>query len=166
LATRPVLARDDAELLERLGTRARWAALASLGAVAGLSVVRFNSLLLFADPSVLVALAITVVLAAIPFFGVGLVVAMALASGERSSRVYAADLLGAGLGAALSPFFLDRIGAPRTLLFAIALVAVASVLFEGTSTRGVSRWSMGVLTITLLVALVYRNDDPWVRPAA
>jgi len=67
-------------------------------------------------------------LLALPFVAVGLVVSLILASRpEHSGRLYAADLVGGGLGCTLSIFLLEAFDPPRVVLLAGAALAAAAL---------------------------------------
>ena len=151
---------------KRLSRRVRWVALASFAAFACSTTVRFDALELFRDPSVGVGLALLILLTAIPFFGAGLVVATALASyPKRTGSIYAADLLGAGCGAAIALPALSWLGAPGLIFVSTVVMAVAGVLFA--LPLGRSEIVKGVFIVVLLstFAGLLHDDEPWAFPA-
>ena len=149
-----------------LARRARRAALGSSAAYLIAAVIRCDALEFFRDPSVAVSLACLVVLSALPFFGAGMVIATALGGHRgRAGAVYAADLLGAGLGAVLALPALGWLGAPR-LVFAAAVAMGAASLLVASRAGGRQLWRSALAVAALLAPLVLAgNDDAWVRPA-
>ena len=66
------------------------------------------------------------VLIALPFVAVGFVVSLILSARiEAANRLYAADLIGAGLGCSLSIALLQLLDPPRVVLLSGALLAVS-----------------------------------------
>ena len=157
---------DDGGLHVALARRARNGALLSLGSLMAIAIIRFNSLHLFSDPSVVVGLGMTIVAAAVPFVAVGVIVGTALTAKETlPNRVYAAGLLGASMGAFAIGTALDGLGAPLSLIAACLLLALASCLFAvGHSAVQLRR---GGLVVLLLLASMwgYGDDDHWLTPA-
>jgi len=75
--------------------------------------------------------------AALPFFGGGLVVTLAISRlASRINAVYAADLIGAAAGCLILIPLLDRLGAPGVVLSAAALPLIAAILFAPAASRG------------------------------
>ena len=107
----------EAEDLEGLlGRRSFFASLAMFAAILALSTIRPNPLQLFRDPSVAVSFVLIISLAAVPFFGAGLVIGTALwVYPRRAGGLYGADLLGAACGALLVVAALASVPAPRLL---------------------------------------------------
>lgn len=84
----------------------------------------------------------------IPFLLGGATIALAVSRfNQLAGRVYAYDLVGAGLGCLLSILLLTRLGAASAVLFVGLLAAVASFLFtlEGTTRRWVAVSGVGLL---------------------
>lgn len=160
------LLQGDGGLHVALARRARNGALASLGSLLTISLVRFNSLHLFSDPSVFLGLAVVIVAASVPFIGVGVIIGTALAADETPpNRVYAADLLGAAAAAIAVGTSLNVLGAPLSLIGACLLLALAACLFAvGHSVRELKR-GVAVATLLVLSMLGYSNDDHWLLPA-
>ena len=76
-------------------------------------------------------------LAALPFFGGGLVVTLAISRlSSRINAVYAADLTGAAIGCLILIPLLDRLGAPGVVLGAATLPLIAATLFAPANSRG------------------------------
>lgn len=151
----------------RLARRARLAALASGAAYLASTVVRCDALELFRDPSVAVGLLFLIVLSAIPFFGAGAVIASALATHrDRAGAVYAADLIGAGLGAILALPALGWLGAPRLIFAAAFAMAVAALVLALRLGRAELARALATLGLLALPLALFGEDDPWVRPAA
>ena len=160
-----VLEKDGA-LDEALARRAMIAAIATLLGVAVLATVRTNALALFRDPSVLVALTVVIALAAVPFFGTGVIIGTALSVYRgRAGSVYAADLLGAGAGAAVTAAVLHGFAAPRLLFACAAVLALASLSFAIRASRRQKVKSAVTLAALVSVVALYGTDEMWVRPA-
>lgn len=94
------------------------------------------------------------VLLAIPFFiaatGIGRTL---IVFGERLSRVYAADLAGAGAGAVLAVAFLSWFPAERTLDALGAMAALAGAIAANRARRG-TRWTLLAPVAGILFLLV------------
>jgi hypothetical protein len=95
-------------------------------------------------------LVLFIVLLAAPFFVYGVVLATSFASfAERAHRIYAADLLGAGIGACLIMPLLDRVRPEYALLLVSAPLMLAALL----AWRAAVGWIFGA-TAVVVVALV------------
>ncbi|GAB4346706.1 MAG: hypothetical protein Kow0099_28200 [Candidatus Abyssubacteria bacterium] len=67
--------------------------------------------------------------AAVPFFFAGTVVGLIITfNAERVNTVYFSDLLGAGLGCLLCPFFLWKYGAGGSFVFLTLLALAGAVI--------------------------------------
>lgn len=101
-------------------------AIAGIGAVLGLSYIAFDPGAVFTDPGrQLVSLVILTLVVFVPFLGAGLVIGGIIARhASDAGRVYAFDLVGAGLGCAATPALLEWLGAP-------ALAGLLSILLGG-----------------------------------
>ena len=156
----------DGSLDATLARRARWAAFAVFFSVAGAAAVRCNSLQVMGDPSSVAGLALITILTTLPFFGVGMVIATALAGVEKGAGpVYAADLVGAGIGAAAVIPLIPILGGPG-LVFASALaVAFAAFLFSLRAGVGEMIWSLVVLVVLGAAFYFVGDDERWVTPA-
>jgi SAM-dependent methyltransferase len=149
-----------------LARRARYAALFTLCAILVAAVIRCNTLDLLRDPSVAVGLLCLIVVCALPFFGAGLVIATALSGvKERAGAVYAADLLGAATGAAVTLPLLERLGAVGVIFGAAVLCAVSALLFSLGGPRRELLRSGGVLAAALVAALALGSSEAWINPA-
>lgn len=158
---------EPAELERVLARRARFAALATLAALLVLTTIRTNALALFRDPSVAVAFVLIISLAAVPFFGAGLVIGTALgAYPKRAGGIYGADLLGAAAGALIVAVFLGGVAAPRLLFGTAGVTAIAALLFGWRHPLRDQKWTLAALAGISLLTLVYGRDEMWVRPAA
>lgn len=149
-----------------LSRRVRWVAVTSFVAFACSTTIRFDALELFRDPSIAAGLALLIVLTAIPFFGAGLIVATALTSyPKRTGSIYAADLLGAGFGAAIALPALSWIGAPGLIFVSTVGMAIAAILFA--LPLGRAEIAKGVFVVLLLAAGagLLHDDEPWAFPA-
>jgi hypothetical protein len=73
---------------------------------------------------------LTCAIVAIPFILAGIVVCLALTRfPDRVNRLYAADLIGAGLGCVLLALLLSRIDGPSVLMVVAAIAAVGALVF-------------------------------------
>src|SRR5262249_35401383 len=97
------------------------------------------------------------VLAALPSLAAGVVIALTITGYTRwIGRVYAADLVGAGLGALLVVPLLSIVDAPTLLVGVGVAAAVAAVLFAGTAIRervlGLGSVALGACLIVVSLA--------------
>jgi hypothetical protein len=156
----------SADVERLLAQRARFAALGTFAALLILATIRTNALALFRDPSVAVAFVLLIALAAVPFFGAGLVIGTALFGyPRRAGGIYGADLLGAATGAFVVAVALGSVAAPRLLFGTAALTAIAALLFGWRAPLRDQRWTFAALAGVLFVTVVYGKDEMWVRPA-
>ncbi|HHH28216.1 MAG TPA: hypothetical protein ENK57_07705, partial [Polyangiaceae bacterium] len=155
---------DEGEPTAVLARRARYAAVASLLALLLSMVIRPNALMLLRDAGVAFSLAAMVVLSTVPFVGAGAVIGTALAVWPaRAGRVYAADLVGGGLGALVVAFGIGTLGAIGIVGGCALAFALAGVLFDGGR-----RWRPGAVTflgLSLVVLLALADEDDWILPA-
>jgi hypothetical protein len=156
----------DGPLEVALARRARLAAAATFVALAVAARIPCDTIRIFESPANAATLLLLVLLSTVPFFGTGCVLATALAGFAGSAgTVYAADLVGAGLGAALAPAAIGLLGGPGMVVGAAAATAAGSLLFAlpgGPRERARS----AVLALLLAAAaLGVRNADSWVRIA-
>lgn len=100
--------------------------------------------------------ALGIALLAAPFFATGVVMSSLLSNaGSGAHLVYAADLVGAGAGAALAPLLIRWLGAPGCVLAASAAAAIAAALFAwATPSR---RWTIASGCCAAGIALLV----PW-----
>ncbi|HEX4516201.1 MAG TPA: hypothetical protein VH054_21790 [Polyangiaceae bacterium] len=88
---------------------------------------------------------------AIPFFLAGTAIGLVLMRNSKSTRrLYAADLVGAGLGALFAVLVIDSLGAIAAVLLAAALPAMVA---SGAIMRDRTRFAHGTVTILLSGAL-------------
>ena len=98
----------------------------------------------------LMNLSIVYVNLAVPFFFVGLAIALALSLiSARASAIYFSDLVGAGAGCLLSIPALDQLGGPGTVVLAALIGGAASLLFVPSTRlkaalRGTLIWLIGL----------------------
>jgi spermidine synthase len=150
-----------AGLLRRHGARITVAALLAFGPASALSAAayaRLSTRVLPENGLTLLGLSALILgLFALPFFVAGLGTAAALgAAGGKIGRVYAADLLGAALGAAVLHPLLAPLGAPR-LLLALGLVAAMTGGAVATSSRRLRRAAF-VSALALVLGLVFADE--------
>jgi hypothetical protein len=165
-AVRVYLRREDFEG-ERLGASLSRAAL-GFAVLAPLSRV-----LLLAIPIRTEPVATTVVLflflssaLALPFYPAGVVMAAALTrSPFPVGRVYAVDLVGGALGAALSPLVIGWTDASTSVLVVAGAGALGSIAFARASSVGRSERHGAIAAATLgLAALANATSDHGLRP--
>jgi hypothetical protein len=154
----------DSDPLER--ALARWSVLyAGLLIVAVLLIVRLDYTLGDEVTTQFVFnLAAACVLAAMPFLAAGIVISLAVRGYARSiGRVYAFDLAGAGLGAAVVVPLMWAFDAP-TLLVALGVVAALAAILFAAGLRSESMLTGGALGVSLVflalagtTSIVYLN---------
>ncbi len=127
----------------------------------------FEPLELLADPGQFFVLLVLYLFIFVVFTALGLAQGSLLA-GYRTwaHRVYAVDLLGAGLGCLLTLALLSLVSAPASLLFWGAVAALAGGLLGGRvgSRAGVAGWLLCALLV-LLLGRGWADERPFV-PAA
>lgn len=147
------LAKADADVV---------AGLASLGFAVGLPIafslaqlIRVEPLLIATEPSELSKLALVYVLLALPFFATGIAVATLLDRfADQAPRLYAADLVGAGLGSSLALGCLALFGSRGALVSGAFFGAVGAMAFA----RGRIRTAGAVAGAGLLVLTPFASD--------
>ncbi|MEZ4438258.1 MAG: hypothetical protein R3B72_04175 [Polyangiaceae bacterium] len=162
LSTRGALP-EGVSIEQVLARRSTLAAVASLLALLSALLVRPNALLLFRDVGVAFALALLVVLSTVPFIGAGAVISTALTAWSgRASRVYAADLVGAALGALAAATTIRWHGPLGLIAGAVLAMALAGLLFAGRpSPRGVAV----PLLLLAVMLFAFRDEDAWIVAA-
>jgi hypothetical protein len=94
-------------------------------------------------------------LVALPFFCSGLAISLLLTRGSKEiNRLYAFDLLGAGVGCALIALVIPRFGGTGSVLIAAFLGALSAVCFAWGSRRVLATAAAG-LSVALLAASFY-----------
>lgn len=157
---------DEATAHDVLVRRAIAAGVMTLVASALCGTVRCNPLELFNDPAVIVSLTFIVVLSALPFFGVGLFIGTALTLyRNRAGSIYAADLVGAGLGGALCTFALTWVGAVGVLFASAAAMAGAGLLLAVTSRSKLRTRAAVIFALLASVSGFRGDDDSWITAA-
>lgn len=160
---------DDGEPAQVLSRRARHAAVASLVALSLAMVLRPNALMLLRDVGVAFSLAAMVAFSTVPFVGAGAVIGTALAVWPaRAGRVYAADLVGGGLGALAVAFAIGSLGALGIVGACVVAFAVAALLFSFTSSSWGAGWRASLVTLlglVLVLVLAFDDEDAWILPA-
>ncbi|MCI0589578.1 MAG: hypothetical protein L0323_22410 [Planctomycetes bacterium] len=156
----------DGPLETALARRSRIAAAATCLAVALAARVPCDSIRIFESPSNALGLLALVLLSTVPFYGTGCVLATALAGfGGSAGWVYAADLVGAGLGAALAPAAIGHLGGPGMVVGAAAATAAGAFLFSARSGFLEQVKSAALAVVLAGVASAVRDADSWVRIA-
>ncbi|MBI2377683.1 MAG: hypothetical protein HYV07_27020 [Deltaproteobacteria bacterium] len=145
LRSRP---RDDAELERSIVRGSLLFGVLSIVSLPALMLIPFRPFELLSDHLQLLWMPVYYVTLASPFFASGWVISRILAhENERASTLYAADLVGAGLGAALIGVVLPALGGPGTVVFAAALAFVAASVMARAS-----RWRAGSVAGAVLAA--------------
>jgi hypothetical protein len=109
------------------------------------------------------ALALIYFVTALPFFGAGTVVSLAIgATVERVDRVYFFDLLGAAGGCALLIPLLNLFGGPHTVVCAAVLFAVAAALWHSMAGSVAGRAGSVALALALVAFLILNQTHRWV----
>lgn len=94
---------------------------------------------------------------AIPFFWSGLAISLLLTRGSSEiNRLYAYDLVGAGIGCALVTLTIPRFGGSGAVLFSAFVGALAAICFSGWTRRMLT--SAGAVVALLLFAASFRGD--------
>ncbi len=102
------------------------------------------------DPVELAKLFLYFSLVSVPFFFAGLAIALALReAGQAVNRLYFWDLVGAGLGCALSVALIDALGPPRVVI-AVALLFAAAGLVAAGAGAGRGRLANAAVAVLLL----------------
>jgi hypothetical protein len=97
------------------------------------------------------------IVVAVPFFFAGGAISLLLTrSGSAVNRLYAFDLLGAGLGCALVAWVMPHLGGSGSVLFSAFIGALAAVLFAGRAYL-VPGVASGLAAIGLLFASFYSD---------
>ncbi|MCU7917573.1 MAG: SAM-dependent methyltransferase [Candidatus Thiodiazotropha sp. (ex Epidulcina cf. delphinae)] len=130
-------------------------ALSSLGAFLAAQSLSFNIEELFWDYRQIVNLVLIFLLLALPFaFAAGAIcMTFMVFPGLRVSRIYAADLLGAGLGA-VAIIFVMHLLMPEKILPVISLTGVAAAAVSAAELKLSSRRSLFAATAALAVILL------------
>jgi len=105
-------------------------------------------------------------LAALPFFCSGLAISLLLTRGSRDiNRLYAVDLVGAGLGCALVAVVIPRFGGTGSVLVAACIGALSAACFAW-STRRILAASAALVAIVLLGTSFYGDRVIPIRVSA
>lgn len=98
---------------------------------------------------------------AFPFFWSGLAIALLLTRGARDvNKLYAADLVGAGIGCAVLPIVLPAFGGSGTVVCAAALAWLSAALFGWREVRVLSVFAVGLCAGAFLFAPVADQAIP------
>jgi hypothetical protein len=131
----------------------------------GISVAASLVIQLFipVDPKLTLHGAVTIIgtclVISVPFVFSGIVVCLALTRfPARINRLYAADLVGAGIGCVLLVFLLSKLDAPSLVVFTGALATLGAVAFAA-GARTLRGLGAGVLAVVLLAGFALVNSD-------
>jgi hypothetical protein len=98
---------------------------------------------------------------AAPFFCSGLAIALLLTRGSLEvNRLYAADLIGAGLGCAAIAFVMPALGGPGSVVFSATLGLLAAAVFGMSRARGLAILSAVIGVATLVFASMAERALP------
>ena len=123
--------------------------------------IPFEPFELFRDHRQLVFMPLYYVVVAAPFFGSGLPIGFLLFRGrDHADRLYAADLLGAGVGCAAIAVVMPVFGGSGSIVIAAALGFVAASVFGFTEARGLAVAGAALAIIALPFALVANQLIP------
>ena len=145
----------------------RWSCgLAVMLALAPLVLVRLEfGLGLEVSVGLIGRLTVAAVLAALPFFAAGVVIALAIKTYVRSvGRVYAFDLAGAALGAIAVVPLLRAVSAP-TLLVGLGVVAAAAALLFGWGSGRERLIAAGTAAVAVLLVVLAGATSLYYLPA-
>ena len=145
----------------------RWScALAVMLALAPLVLVRLGfGLGLEVSPGLIGRLTVAAVLAALPFFAAGVVIALAIKTYVKSvGRVYAFDLAGAALGAIAIVPLLKIVSAP-TLLVSLGVVAGLAALLFGWGIERERALAAGTAGVAVLLVVLAGATSLYYLPA-
>ena len=94
--------------------------------------IPFDPFALATDHRQLLLMPVYLIVVAVPFFFAGGAISLLLTrSGSSVNRLYAFDLLGAGLGCALVAWVMPHLGGSGSVLFAASIGALAAIFFAG-----------------------------------
>ena len=109
--------------------------------------------------SQVVYLPLYMLLFAIPFFFVGIIISAAFSAfAHVAGRLYAADLIGASLGAILVVFLLQTMGGEGTTLVVGLLAAICATIFSIIS-KNKKKIFLSIAFIVFASSLIYINDS-------
>lgn len=150
----------DAEL-------ARWSlAFAAMVAVSTFVLVRLDYTYLKIDVHFVWTIALTCVLAYLPFAAAGVAIALAVRAYAASiGRLYAADLAGAGIGALAVVPLLWLFDAPTLIVSLCVIGALAALLFAGRAPEAARLAAGGVVVAGVLLALSATTNLFYLAPA-
>ena len=137
-----------------------------LGAVLGLGYIVFDPASMFKEPlGHILNLAALTLIVFLPFLGAGLVICSILSRhGADASRVYAWDLVGAGLGCAVTPQLLQWVGAPGLAGILSLVLAAGGLLLSTTRPTRVLTSLAAVVPLVYLGALITGGEPEFHMP--
>jgi hypothetical protein len=136
----------DADVPRRIAVLASLAALGTIASLAITSATPFDPFRLSTEPRQLLYLGIYYLAVLVPFFLSGACIALVLSAyTTRIGELYFVDLAGAGLGALVAMPLISSLGAPRALLAAAALLALAGTALRARAVLGVA--ALGVVAL-------------------
>ena len=120
-----------------------------------MQVIPFDPFELLSDWRQLLLMPLYYIVAAAPFFFSGLAIALLLFRGRQSAnRLYAADLLGAGLGCAAIAVVMPVFGGSGSVLVAAAFGFIAALGFGFTEARPLAAAGITLAILALALALI------------
>jgi hypothetical protein len=136
IAIRPKIGLERPDLT--LGQASLIASATAVGFLGVMCALPFDPMLITTSQRSLAIMLVYEVAATVPFFFSGVIVSIALRSAATNvDRLYFWDLLGAGLGCAISVPMMDALGPPGAAILACAAFAGASANHAGTYSHGV-----------------------------
>jgi MFS family permease len=119
--------------------------------------IPFDPFSLLADRRQLIFMPLYYVVTATPFFFSGLVLALLFTRGAREiNRLYAFDLLGAGLGCAAIALVMPAFGGSGSVVVAAVIGSLAAIIFSFSKMRPLA--AIGIVVVAGLLALAFVAD--------
>lgn len=141
-------------------------AVAGIIAVLGLGNIAFNPSMIFEHTAEqLPNLLLIILVLCVPFIGAGTVICGILSRhGADAGRVYAFDLVGAGLGCAATPVALQWLGAPALAGVLSLLLAGCAWLLASTRTLRLVAAAAGLAPVIFLGVIAVRGEPEFHTP--
>ncbi len=166
LAAFPALAGAPGQARGRIGAYFAVSAAFAAAMCAILGIMQVNPFFLHTSAWEFGKFLVLIVSGSLPFLFVGMAISLALTiAGEEAGRLYAWDLVGAGIGCALVVPAIEVFETPRTILLAAALLAVAALVVLEHEARGPRRAAalLGAAIVALAVWLPASLEFPPTR---
>src|SRR5882724_3921765 len=141
--------------------------LATLAAFTGFLMAAAMTIQIVLIPPPMIGLARTAafwiriyILSSLPFIPAGIYISLALTRFEKPGKLYAADLLGAGLAAGILPLILVWCGGPGAI-FATASLALAAACLHAWGKKRLRFWSYTVSGVLFLGFGLLNPQNRW-----